>query len=197
MPLACLFRCFPVGPERAIRRIGIERTAQHSRKRRTVAVGVVNLGVERKPAPFEPFDNMQLPQGPVPVQQEGVQSARQLAELSAAARRGKRRAANVILEIEVRVPGPLGTAGRRDPDPSVEGSVGGSLQELFVQVGHEVPGIVFRGLVDLNACDVAWAVLGLGEEKRVVRQGNPAHKFLLGRSEYKECTTGVTCRPAS
>ena len=71
-----------------------------------VEQGVVHLGVHREPAVVESFDQMHLPQRAVPVQQGAMQTRGELQEFTDPARVGQCRAAQVVLEVDLRLDGP-------------------------------------------------------------------------------------------
>ena len=67
---------------------------------------MVELRVHREAAVTETFDQMRLPQRPMPVEQRSVQPGREFQQFAHPSWRGQRRASQVVFEIEVAVEGP-------------------------------------------------------------------------------------------
>lgn len=97
----------------------------------------MELDVHREASVAEPFDQVRLPQRPVPVQKPAVQPRRQLQQFAYPTRRGQRRPAQVVVEVDVVVDGP------REVGDATEHRAG-MLAERLLETG-----LLRHGLMDI------------------------------------------------
>ena len=121
----------------------------------------MDLGVDREAAVVESFDQVGFPQRAVAVEQRSVQPRRQLQQFANPARRRQRRAAQVVLHVEIAVEGP--------------GEVGDTAQEFG--------GVLTEGPADVIADDQILIdvpdVLGSGARRRLEDlQSGDVHRML-------------------
>ena len=86
---------------------------------------VVVLGIHRELAILEALYEVHFPQGPVAVQQRGVQARHQGEQLPVTPRRGQRRVADVVVDIQVFI---------RLPVHGAEGTAPGFITENWLEV---------------------------------------------------------------
>ncbi len=82
------------------------KAAKHGRPADAVEDGVVHLGDERRPLPFQPFDDVHLPQRPVRVEAAAHDRRHETVELGCATRRGQAGPHQVVVQLELRVVDP-------------------------------------------------------------------------------------------
>jgi hypothetical protein len=115
--------CDPPGPSRPRRprdrgggllRVGRQAPLQEPEGGHPVHHGVVDLGVYGEAVTLESLDEVGLPQGPVPVEQGGVQPGGELEQLPDPPRPGQGRVPDVVAQVDVVLggPGPLVQGGQ-------------------------------------------------------------------------------------
>ena len=133
----------------------------------------MHLGVHRKAAVLESFDQMHLPQRAVPVQQRAVQTRGELQELTHPARVGQRRAAQVVFEVDLWVyrPGQF-----RDPAHDLtgmltEGRGGLGVEEQFlVELADEVRAGTRWWLVHVQPAHVHRVLARLAHQEHAIQR---------------------------
>ncbi len=151
--------------------VGAVGARQQPQRGHAVDQGVVHLEVDRVPAVVEAFDQVDLPERTVPVEQRGVQPRAQRQQFQHPARARQRVAPHVVLEVEggVGLPRPLAECGDRAPGPLLEQRrhfVGG---DRGVEHGADVERVGAVGrLEQLQAADVHRVFSGLGQQEQRV-----------------------------
>ena len=138
---------------------------------------MVGLGDQREPLPGQALDQPQLPQRLGAVELLGEDARRHPPELILGARRGERRVAHVVLDVEGRVVDPEGPAG-----------LGGRVGQLLAKARHEVqPALDVleevlvagrRPLEDHDRADVHVARGALVGQEGDVHRAEPIHVSL-------------------
>jgi len=164
--------------------IGAERALQQVERGDSVDDGVVHLGVDGEASVVESFDEMHLPQRPVPVEQAAVQPGGELEKLAHPSRGGQRGAPHVVVQIDVFVQGPRHVG---DSAQDGRGALAEGRAELLagahglVGFPDELRAGVRRRGEQLQPGHVKGMLTGLGEQHGRVEGRDELHRgFLVG-----------------
>ena len=145
----------------------------------------MDLGVEREPTIAQSLDQVEFPEGPVAIQQIGVEARDHAFELAVVTRRGQHGVADVVVDVE-----PVVLDQRRLQRPveqqaPVERIAWRDLLQFIQHPAQPCRTLALRQPEYLQAANVLGTVRGLRDQKAGIDGGESVHGLFMHRRQHR------------